>query len=1036
MAEPGGPRKTMEEYEEHAESGGSEDIERIAVVGLACRVPGADDAAGFWDNLTHGVESIERTAVRQDAPEGYVPAVAPLRGAEDFDARFFGMTPREADLADPQHRLFLEQCWAALEDAGCDPERAEGRIGVWGGTSFNSYLVLNVLPGLDRDKLLGEYPAALLHGNDKDYLTSRVAHRLGLTGPAVTVQTACSTSLVAVAEAARALLDYQCDLALAGGASLKLPQDWGYVHETGGIQSPDGYCRAFDADAAGTVFGSGVGVVALKRLSDALADGDRVHAVILGAAVNNDGARKTGYTAPSVDGQVQVLHDAYSAAGVSPATIGYIEAHGTGTAIGDPVELAALDEVFAPHGMAPESVPVGSVKTNIGHLNAASGVIGLIKTVLAVREGLLPASLHYRRRNPRTNEKSPFAVVDRLTPWPAGEGPRRAGVSSFGVGGTNAHVVLEEPPRPPCARDAECGGEQLLVVSAHSEEALTRAVSGLADALAPAAGQAARGDGHNLRDVAHTLAHRRRRFPHRAAVVAKDPAEAADALRRAGAEHTRGTAPVAFLFPGQGTQYQGMAAGLLRTEPEFARHLDEVGALLAAEGIELRALLDTPAPEGTADPLVDTRLAQPALFAVEYALARWWQARGAHPVALLGHSLGEWTAACLAGVFTLPDAVRLVAARGRLMAELPRGAMLAVELSETEATGLTGPHLGIAALNAPRRCVLSGTEEAVRAVEARLAGRGVQTRRLDTSHAFHSAMLDPMTGPFAELVARVPLRTPDIPFLSDVTGTWITDTEATSPAYWARQARAAVRFGDGVSELLAATPDAVLLELGPGRALGRFAAQVAGPAVRPVTVLRGARQQGSDRRYLLGALGQAWTRGVPVELPDAPGDTGTPDTRPRVADLPGHPMLRRRHWIDPPATGPAAGPRPPHDRPEPATGPRPAGATASGTAPDGPAPDGPAPERPVPDGRTPGDPATRVAALWQELLGIEGIGPDDDLFMLGGDSLNASQLISRASRHFGAELPLEEFLDEPTVRRMAELAVRAQTHDAAEAVQQ
>ncbi|MFS4097991.1 type I polyketide synthase, partial [Streptomyces sp. AF1A] len=856
MAEPGEPRVTMEEYDE-----GPGDFERIAVVGLACRVPGADDAAGFWDNLVRGVESIERTAVPEDAPDGYVPAVAPLRAAEDFDAEFFGMTPREAALADPQHRLFLEQCWAALEDAGCDPERAGGRIGVWGGTSFNSYLVLNVLPGLGRDQLLGEYPAALLHGNDKDYLTSRVAHRLGLTGPAVTVQTACSTSLVAVAEAARALLDYQCDMALAGGASLKLPQDWGYVHETGGIQSPDGYCRAFDADASGTVFGSGVGVVALKRLSDALADGDRVHAVILGTAVNNDGARKTGYTAPSVDGQVQVLHDAYSAAGVSPATVGYVEAHGTGTAIGDPVELAALDEVFGAEGLAPGSVHVGSVKTNIGHLNAASGVIGLIKTVLAVREGVLPASLHYRRRNPRTNEKSPFAVVDRLTPWPPGEGPRRAGVSSFGVGGTNAHVVLEQPPAAPPAQDGAEDGEQLIVVSARSEDALASAASRLADALEETAAP-------DLRDVAHTLAHRRRRFPHRAAVVAAGPAEAAAALRRAGREHQRGETPVAFLFPGQGTQYQGMAAGLLRTEPEFARHLGEVADLLAGEGIDLRALLSAPAAEGAADPLVDTRLAQPALFAVEYALARWWQSRGVRPVALLGHSLGEWTAACVAGVFTLPDAVRLVAARGRMMGELPRGAMLAVELSEAEAAELTGDGLGVAALNAPRRCVLSGTEEAVRAAEARLAERGVAARRLVTSHAFHSAMLDPMTGPFAELVGTAAPRTPDIPFVSDVTGTWITDAEATDPGYWARQARATVRFADGVAELLAAAPDAVLLELGPGRALGRFADQVAGRAVRPVTTLRGAKQSGSDRRHLLHAVGQAWARGVAVELPD------------------------------------------------------------------------------------------------------------------------------------------------------------------------
>ncbi|WP_426403199.1 type I polyketide synthase [Streptomyces sp. R-07] len=988
--------------------------ERIAVVGLACRVPGADDAAGFWDNLVRGVESIERLDPPADAPDGYVPAVARLKGAEDFDAAFFGMTPREAELADPQQRLFLEQCWAALEDAGCDPQRAQGRVGVWGGTSFNSYLVLNVLPGLDRDRMLGEYPAALLHGNDKDYLTSRVAHRLGLTGPAVTVQTACSTSLVAVAEAARALLDYQCDLALAGGASLKLPQDWGYVYETGGIQSPDGYCRAFDADAAGTVFGSGVGVVALKRLSDALADGDRVHAVILGSAVNNDGARKTGYTAPSVDGQVQVLHDAYYAADVSPATVGYVEAHGTGTAIGDPVELAALDEVFAAEGVAPGSVPIGSVKTNIGHLNAASGVIGLIKTVLAVREGHLPPSLHYRERNPRTSEKSPFAVNDRLRPWPAGDGPRRAGVSSFGVGGTNAHVVLEQaPPTPAPARTD--GQDLLLTVSARTPSALAESADRLARAIEDAPAE-------RLADIAHTLAHRRRRFPHRAAVVAASPAEAAAALRKAGAEHATGETPAVFLFPGQGTQYQGMTAELLRTEPEFARHIDEIAELLAPHtGTDLRGLLSTPAQPGADDPLVATQLAQPALFAVEYALARWWTARGVTPAALLGHSLGEWTAACLAGVFTLEDAVRLVAVRGRLMGERPRGAMLAVELTEDEARALTGPDLGIAALNAPQRIVLSGTEEAVARTESLLGARGVAAKRLVTSHAFHSAMLDPMVEPFAAEVARVPLSTPRIPFVSNVTGTWITDAEATDPRYWAGQARAAVRFADGVGELLAAAPDAVLLELGPGRALGRFAAQVAGPGLRPVSTVRGARQAGADRRHLLRALGQAWARGVDVELPSDGTATAVP--------LPGHPMERRRHWIETRET-PAL---PPARAAVPDAGPHDDTAPTAGQAPT----QGQAPARPpAPEVSPDAGPVERIAAIWRELLGIEHIGPDDDLFMLGGDSLNASQLVSRANRLFRVELPLEDFLDEPTVRRMAELAVRAQTDNPHEAVEQ
>ncbi|MFD1499496.1 beta-ketoacyl synthase N-terminal-like domain-containing protein, partial [Streptosporangium lutulentum] len=467
---------------DHAMDDDGDELERIAVIGMACRVPGAANVTRFWANLVNGTESIEIGDVPPGMPPGYVPATGRLDGVEDFDAEFFGMTPREAEQADPQHRLFLEQCWAALEDAACDPARYPGRIGIWGGCSFNTYLVLNLLPRLSGGGVPMEYPASLLHGNDKDYLTSRVAYKLGLSGPAVTVQTACSTSLVAVAQACQALLDYQCDTALAGGASVKLPQDLGYLYESGGIQSPDGHCRAFDADAAGTVFTNGLGVVVLKRLSDAIADGDVVHAVILGSAVNSDGNRKVGYAAPSVDGQAEAIAAAYRAAEISPHTVGYVEAHGTGTAVGDPIELAALDEVFGRAGAAPGSVAIGSVKTNVGHLNAASGVIGLMKAVLAVRHGRIPASLNYRRPNPRAGRNSPFAVNDTLRPWPERDGPRRAGVSSFGVGGTNAHVVIEEaPPVRPPATPARL--HQVITVSARTGQALTEARTTLAATL-------------------------------------------------------------------------------------------------------------------------------------------------------------------------------------------------------------------------------------------------------------------------------------------------------------------------------------------------------------------------------------------------------------------------------------------------------------------------------------------------------------------------------------------------------------------------
>ncbi|MGW3044484.1 type I polyketide synthase [Kitasatospora sp. NPDC001159] len=957
---------------EYDEDGYEED--RIAVVGLACRVPGAADAAGFWQNLLDGVESITVGERGPDDPPGYVPATGRLDALEEFDAEFFGMTPREAEYADPQHRLFLEQCWVALEHAGVDPARAAGRIGVWGGCGFNGYLPLNLLPHLAAGDVLREYPAELLHGNDKDYLTSRVAYRLGLDGPAVTVQTACSTSLVAVVQACQALLDYQCDTALAGGASVKLPQDWGYVHETGGIQSPDGHCRPFDASAAGTVFTSGVGVVVLKRLADALADGDRVHAVILGSAVNNDGARKVGYAAPSVDGQRAAIADAYRSAGISPATVGYVEAHGTGTAVGDPIELAALDAVFAPAGAAPGSVAIGSVKSNLGHLNAASGVIGLLKAVLAVREDRLPASLHYRERNPRTDPASPFAVNTDLRPWPAAPGPRRAGVSSFGVGGTNVHLVVEQPPAP--TAPGAVREQQLLTLSAHSAEALAEARTRLAARLREDTAV-------RLADFAHTLQRGRRQFDHRTTVVAADPLAAADALERATDRAPAAPLRAALLFPGQGSQYRGMAAELLRTEAEFAAHVAECAELLAPElGRDLRTLLDRRPAPGEPDPLTATELAQPALFTVGYALARWWQSTGVQPVALLGHSIGEWAAACLAGVFELPDALRLVAARGRLMAALPPGAMVAVELKEDEARALAEEHgLSLAAVNGPRRCVLAGPEEAVE----RLA-RQVPARRLVTSHAFHSAMLDPMTGPFAELVATVARHKPTVPFLSNVSGTWITAEQAVDPQYWARQARATVRFADGAAALLAAGRP-LLVEAGPGRVLGRLVGEL-DPDVRAVASLPGARETGGDQAVLLRALGAAWEAGVAVDWKAF----GAAEQR-RTAELPGHLFRRRRHWIDAPGS--------------------------VRTEPHGPdtVPDTPAEEQDV---------TTQVLALWRELLGTD-VTPADDLFELGGDSLLVTRLASRANRLFGVELPLDDLLDDPTPARMAELVTTARS---------
>ncbi|HEX4964285.1 MAG TPA: amino acid adenylation domain-containing protein, partial [Thermoanaerobaculia bacterium] len=691
--------------------------EGIAIVGLAGRFPGSADVEELWSNLRTGKECIRFFTDEELAAEGvppealadpaYVKAHGALDGIDLFDASFFDFTPREAEMTDPQHRLFLEQAYHALENAGYDPARYPGAIGVYAGVSANLYVLRNVLatPGALRD---GGANQAML-GGEKDFLATRLSYKLNLRGPSFTVQTACSTSLVATHLACRALLGRECDMALAGGVSAAVPQVAGYFYQEGGINSPDGHCRAFDAAAQGTVGGSGVGVVVLKRLSDALAAGDTIHAVIRGTAINNDGSQKVGYTAPGVDGQAAVIAAAQALAGVSPDEIGYVEAHGTGTPLGDPIEIAALTRVFRAGTGRRGFCALGSVKTNLGHLDAAAGIAGLIKTSLVLKREEIPPSLHFREPNPRIDfASSPFFVNAELRPWPAGGEPRRAAVSSFGIGGTNAHAVLEEAPAP--ATSGESRPLQLLVLSARSGEALEKATANLAAYLAEHPGAP-------LADAAFTLQVGRRALAHRRVLVARDAADAAAALAGRDPERllTRtaegGRRPVVFLFPGQGAQYAGMGRELYEREPDYRAALDACAEILASRlgGLDLRrALHPEPGDAEAGRRLQETGLAQPALFAVEYALARLWMRWGVEPAALLGHSLGEYVAACLAGVFALEDALRLVAARGRLMQARPAGAMLAVPLSEAALTPRLTPALALAAVNGPALCVVSG----------------------------------------------------------------------------------------------------------------------------------------------------------------------------------------------------------------------------------------------------------------------------------------------------------------------------------------
>ncbi|WP_327085641.1 SDR family NAD(P)-dependent oxidoreductase [Nonomuraea sp. NBC_01738] len=867
-------------------------VEPIAIIGLSCRVPGAGDARQFWRNLADGVESLTTyTADEQRAlgvseqtlnDPGFVPSAMVMDDHQGFDAAFFGMSIREAEVRDPQHRLFLELAHTALEDSGYDPFRYPGEIGVYAGSGSDFYQWINIRSNAQAHANAGWL--AIMVGNHVDYCATLASYKLDLRGPSYTLHTACSTALVALHVAAEALRNGECDIALAGAAMLDLPQGQGYVYDQDGIVSPDGHCRPFDADAGGTIWGSGGGVIVLKRLSEAIADRDNIRAVLRGNAINNDGAGKVGFSAPSMDGQAAVIAQALGVGGVDPRTITYVEAHGTGTALGDPIEVAALSSVFGQASDDRQWCGIGSVKSNIGHLGQSAGVASIIKTVLALENGLIPPTLHYQAPNPKIDfPKSPFYVVSAPTKWERNGFPRRAGVSSFGIGGTNAHAVLEEAPlRDPLERARPA---HLLRLSARTDASLAAARERLAAHLAehPDA---------DLADVAFTLRAGRRELGKRAAVVAVSAADAIAAL----AEPKRvisGTAgrrvpQVAFLFSGQGSQYAGMAAELYREEEVFRRAVDECAAVL-----DVRDQIFATGEEAE-EALRQTSLTQPALFTVEYALARLWQSLGVEPAAMAGHSIGEYVAATIAGVFTLPEALRLVAARGRLIQSMPPGSMLAVQLMPDEVAPMLPDDVSVAAVNGPGTCVVSGPAASITELAEMLLEEGVGCTELRTSHAFHSAMMEPILGEFRELVAAASPAAPVLPFLSNVTGTWITAAEATDPAYWARHLREAVRFGDCVTNLLA-DGEWILLECGPGRQLAGLArAQVPAGGVAPVPSLPGPRDPHGDVHAFSAAVGALWTHGVAV------GEFGAPGYR---VSLPGYAWERQRAWIDPDPAG-------------------------------------------------------------------------------------------------------------------------------------
>ncbi|MDZ8237959.1 MAG: SDR family oxidoreductase [Nostoc sp. ChiQUE01a] len=871
----------------------------IAIIGMSGCFPEAQNIEQFWQNLRDGVESIHRFTDQELKDLGvdaallndpnYVKAEGRVEGIDLFDASFFDFSPREAEVMEPSLRFFLEYSWKALEDAGYSSQIYKKPIGVYAGTSFGSYL-LNIYSNYDLIASVGD--KQIEKGTSPDYVTTLVSYKLNLQGPSYAVQTTCSSSLVAVHLACQSLLSGECDIALAGGVSISTAD--GYLYQEGGIESPDGHCRAFDAKAAGTVKGRGLGLVVLKRLEEAIADGDCIHAIIKGSAINNDGSDKVSYTAPSVNGQAKVIRAAQVMAEVEPETISYIEAHGTGTSLGDPVEIAALTQAFRTKTQKKGFCAIGSVKTNIGHLDSTAGVAGLIKTVLALKNKQIPPSLNFEQPSPQIDfANSPFYVNNQLSEWKTNGNPRRAGVSSFGFGGTNAHVILEEAPTQQGSRGAGEQGRkyQLLVLSAKTNTALQTATENLANHLQ-------KHPDLNLADVVHTLQVGRWTLNHRRMVVCQNQEDAINGLQDPQRAFTYYQEPcnrsVVFMFSGQGSQYVNMGRELYENESVFREQVDYCCELIKSDlQIDLRSVLypsEEKVPEAT-QKLQQTAITQPALFVIEYAMTKLWMSWGVRPEAMIGHSIGEYVAATIAGVFTLEDVLKIVVRRGKLMQELPGGTMLSVQLPEQKIQQFLEKGISLAAINAPSSCVVSGSDTAIDKLQEKLQQIGVNCRRLHTSHAFHSEMMSPIIETFIQSLEKVKLNTPKIPFISNVSGTWITATEATDPKYWARHLRQPVRFGLGISQLLK-QPEQVLLEVGPGRTLSSLAKQHQTDVVT-LTSIRHPQEQQSDVEFLLNTLGRLWLVGIQIDWSGFYAN----EKRHRLP-LPTYPFERQRYWIE------------------------------------------------------------------------------------------------------------------------------------------
>ncbi|MFT5797161.1 MAG: phthiocerol/phenolphthiocerol synthesis type-I polyketide synthase E [Candidatus Azotimanducaceae bacterium] len=904
----------------------------IAVIGMSCRFPGANSPAEFWDVLANGKDTITHFSHEDLVANGvseqllnnpnFVPAKGVCEAADCFDAEFFGISPHEAKLMDPQQRVFLECAWAAFEDAGYKSDQIDGPVGVFGGSILSTYLLRNIWPNKKMAAEVGSFQMAV--GNDPTFLATRTSYLLDLKGPSVTVGTACSTSLVAVHMACQSLIAFESDMALAGGVSIHLPLEAGYVYDPGSILSPDGHCRPFDAAARGTVSSDGAGTVVLKRLEDAVNDGDTIHAVICGSAINNDGSEKVGFTAPSVKPQVKVITEAMTIADIAPESLTFIEAHAAGTPIGDPIEVSALAEVF---GDVSRAYPcaIGSVKSNIGHVDAASGIAGFIKAVLCLKHRQIAPSVHYEKPNPAINFGSAsFYVPTSLVDHNPAHGPMRAGVSSFGIGGTNAHIILQEPPVIEPVNVSQ--DMAILKVSGRTENAVDEAILNL--------GQFCKDEPNtNLSDMCFTLANGRAAYKHRRFIVGNDLDTVAEALlghpvkALAGGDVQDEDLDVTFMFPGLGDHYPNMGWELYCTEPVFRKTVDSCSEafnqhfdgdfrdrLFAGKDwkslkltqetgtgkLDFKAMLSRGKETASSiDPIDLPTNGQPAIFTIEFALAQLLISWGLNPTAMIGYSIGEFVAAAVSNVFSIGEAISIVAERAKLIeAHVAPGAMLAVPLGEVDLSEHLTGDLSVAALNGPKMTIVSGGIEAIDDLRTRLSAQDVSHQTLKSTYAYHSHMLEPIVHDLAAIVSKHSPQTPRIPYVSCLTGNWISDQEATSPEYWANHLCNTVRFQDGLATLLS-KENHILLEVGPGQSLtaqalsARARLQTQHPVV---PLMRWSYSAHSEHETILNAQGNLWARGVEFNSTEA----SAPALRCRIS-LPTYPFQRQRYWINPPS---------------------------------------------------------------------------------------------------------------------------------------